>query len=126
MSGLRKERENKSKRLFWWLQNPVGKMYYSTGSINFFTVILKSYNVKTLYQMTKISAALHLENVPAESIPDFLASQVSDPCSGNPFLWNSRKQVLYSVGIDRTDNGGEILPHSITTDYVLPLVPKSN
>jgi hypothetical protein len=46
-----------------------------------------------------------------------------DPCSGKPYIYNEEKQIIYSLGTDRDDDGGKGEPiASLDTDFVLPLV----
>ncbi|MCK4944370.1 MAG: hypothetical protein KAS65_12380, partial [Candidatus Aminicenantes bacterium] len=46
-----------------------------------------------------------------------------DPCSGSPYIWNSEKQILYSLGVDRDDDGGTYSYNTYyDTDYILPVI----
>ena len=62
------------------------------------------------YEMTRISAELHLNPESNESVTVFLeelaARNIVDPFSGNPYLYNEEKGVLYSVGKNGTDDSG--------------------
>jgi len=117
------------KGWFWWLQNPGGKNLFekSTPQKNMPTVIFKSYSLKAAYDMTRISAELHLNYVPGKSAQEILNGlnvyqNWIDSCSGVPYKWNQQKQVLYSIGIDRDDDGGIFTLKSLDTDFVLPVV----
>jgi hypothetical protein len=76
----------------------------------------------------KISAELHLNYDPDKPVQEILNSLESykllDPCSGKPYKWNDEKQLLYSIGTDRKDNGGETnLYHKIEgTDFAIPVI----
>lgn len=114
---------------FWWLRNPIGKVVYmNTWSPNFLSTILKGYHLKTVYDMTRISAELHLKYTPGKPVEEILNGletyrTLMDPCSGKPYIWNGKKQVLYSLGTDRDDDGAKsILVTSMDTDFVLPVV----
>jgi len=114
---------------FWWLQNPVGKKLLDAFGPNFMTVIYKSYALKAHYDMVHIAADLHLHYDPSRPIGetlDRLASyqELLDLCSGKPYKWDEAKQILYSIGIDRVDNGGETLDFSKIrgSDYTLPVI----
>jgi hypothetical protein len=121
---------------FWWLWNAGGKILLTTyndytglhkkGS-GLYAVIFKSYGKKAIYDMVRISAELHLKydpDKPVQEILDGLDSyKVLDPCSGQPYKWNDEKQFLYSIGTDRTDNGGETQDYQKIpgTDYAIPV-----
>ncbi|MCP4155695.1 MAG: hypothetical protein GY757_48670, partial [bacterium] len=52
-------------------------------------------------------------------------NSLKDPCSGKPYVWNEDKQLLYSIGTDRKDNGGtKYIPTKKfeNTDVVLPVI----
>lgn len=122
---------------FWWLCNAGGKVLlksyndYAAGpkqSAGLYAMIFKSYNRKTTYDMVKISAELHLNYDPDKPVQEILNSlesyKVLDPCSGKPYKWNDEKQLLYSIGTDRKDNGGETnLYQKIEgTDFAIPVI----
>ena len=120
---------------FWWLWNGGGKILleayndyasaYKKGE-GIYSVIFKAYQKKALYDMVKISAELHLKynlEKPVQEILNGLDSyKVPDPCSGKPYIWDEDKQVLYSIGTDRVDDGGSYATSTISTDVVLPCV----
>lgn len=122
--------------IFWWLRNAAGKMILAKEydslepfkSSNFHAVIFKSYRKKAIYDMLRISAELHLKYDPALPVQKLLSSLDSyktiDPCSGAPYRWNDEKQLLYSIGTDRTDNNGETLDYTRIegSDYALPVI----
>jgi len=125
--------EFKSKDgLLWWMQNPSGKAEYekvvkSQPISNLFTTIYKSYAVKAVYDMTRISAELHLNYTSGKTVPQVLDSLDTyknwlDHGSGKPYKWHEQKQILYSFGIDRDDDDGKFDRNSIDTDVSLPVV----
>jgi len=119
---------------FWWLLNPAGKSEFervaeSQTVSNLFTVVFKSYSLKAIYEMTRISAELHLHYTPGKDktvkeVLDRLETYRSwvDPGSGKPYVWDERRQVLYSIGTDRDDDGGKADYTTIDTDIILPVV----
>jgi hypothetical protein len=125
--------KNKDKALvsgwFWWIRNPVGKIIYINISLpSFASAVEKSYYLKTVYDMTRIAAEMHLKHVPGKTAEETLENvetyhSLMDPCTGKPYVWNGKRQVLYSFGMDRDDDGGrnkpDITQHS---DFVLPVV----
>ena len=121
--------ESPIKGMFWWLQNPGGKLhihhFVHKGGKNLAVVILKSNRVKTTYQILRISAELHKEfnpNQPVQKILNRLETyKVPDPCSGKPYVWNNQKQILYSIGTDRKDDGGEPQGKDEFGDFPLPV-----
>jgi hypothetical protein len=123
--------KNLQKGSFWWLQNAVGKMIFSKDSIpDLRPDILASYQTKVLYDLTRISAELHLNyshDQPVKEILNHLESyKTPDPYSGKPYIWNKKKAVLYSVGANRRDDGGAVdhsqLPEEEMPDIVIPCI----
>jgi hypothetical protein len=119
-------RPSRKGGFFWWLRNPVGKIVLDMAAANLGAIVFKSHRVKSLYDMTRISAELHLRYDPGKSVQENLnllaTYQTMDPCSGKPYIWNDEKQVLYSVGFDRVDGGGLYDRTTVQTDIVLPCV----
>jgi len=119
-----------TRGLFWWVRNPGGKILLnrfagaSGGSLA--RVILKSYRARTVYEMLRISAELHLNYTPEKGVMETLnglsSYSVMDPCSGRPYIWNSEKQVLYSIGTDRIDDGGRPQLEDASGDFPLQVV----
>lgn len=122
---------------FWWLWNAGGKILLATyagyppdtDSENWlYAVLFKAYAKKALYDMVRISAELHLKYTPDKPVPEILAGleayKILDACSGQPYRWNEEKQVLYSIGTDRQDNGGETHNYERITgvDVALPVI----
>lgn len=117
---------------FWRLQNAGGKeAFQSTVSNNFggnmYTVVFKSFNLRTTYEMARIAAEVHVlcragktvEQALAESV---LYRELPDPCSGEKYRWNPGKQVLYSLGTDKNDDGGVLRRESEDTDNPVPII----
>lgn len=104
------EPEDPSSSVFWLLKNRGGKAFAYLVTPDFSACIYKAYLCKTLYDMTLISAEFHLKYTPGKSKKEILRScksyKTMDPCSGKPYIWNEKKGVLYSIGIDRKDNNG--------------------
>ncbi len=112
---------------FWWLRNPVGKTLLDIMLPNLGVVVFKSLRARSICDMTRISAELHLRYDPSRSVQENLDAldsyrRTPDPCSGKPYVWNGKKQVLYSVGLDRIDGGGVYDRLTARTDVVLPVV----
>ena len=123
--------ENPQRGLLWWLQNPMGKIMYSNhlkreGSGGP-AMILKSYSLLSTHDMVRISADLHIHYNADKSIEENLKGlktyqTLLDPCSGKPYIFNQKKQILYGIGTDLDDDGGKGEPiTSLDTDFVLPL-----
>ena len=122
---------NLQKGSFWWLQNSVGKFLFSKDiKPDLQSDILASYQTKALYDLTRISAELHLNYIhkkPVKEILNHLESyRTPDPYSGNPYIRDEKKAILYSVGANRTDDGGVVnncqLPEEKMLDIVIPCV----
>jgi hypothetical protein len=114
---------------FWWLHNPGGKVFYRKWIANNHEVILRSYRLKTWYDMVKISAELHLKYDPEQPMEENLHqlktyNKLFDPCTGKPYKWNEEKQVLYSFGVDRDDDLGVVAEKSKEwdTDFAIPVI----
>jgi hypothetical protein len=126
------ENNNVKTGWFWWLQNPAGKIlfnqYQSLPAINnLFVTIYKSYCLKADYDMTRIAAELHRNYVPGKPVQEILDSLPTyqtwiDLCSGKPYKWDQQKQVLYSFGIDRDDDGGNFNKNTLDTDIPIPVI----
>jgi hypothetical protein len=116
----------------WWLQNPAGKILFDKDQSppaknNLFLTVFKSYWLKADYDMTRIAAELHLNYVPGKPVQEILDSLTTyrnwvDPCSGKPYKWAQQKQVLYSFGIDREDDGGNFNKATLDTDIPIPVI----
>lgn len=92
-----------------------------------YTVVFKSFNLRTTYEMARIAAEVHVlcragktvEQALAESV---LYRELPDPCSGEKYRWNPGKQVLYSLGTDKNDDGGVLRRESEDTDNPVPII----
>jgi hypothetical protein len=112
--------------MFWWFINPGGKMLIREVLISITALSLRTYRVRTCYDMTRISAELHLEDDPSQPVQQVLNrlttyTQTVDPCSGKPYIWNSQKRILYSIGTDRKDDHGKNDMSTYQADFVLPV-----
>jgi hypothetical protein len=115
---------------FWWLQNPMGKIWLDNMNYNVLAnTIKKSYRLKAYYDIVRISAELHLKyiqnptNLPVAAMLSELESyNTLDPCSGKSYRWDEQKQVLYSIGTDREDDGGIEDLKTLEKDFVLPCI----
>ena len=123
-----KDRPVVKNGFFWWIQNPLGKINYENKMLgNFATVVLKSIHSKTLYDMVRVSAELHLKYDPEKSVQENLNGldlykALLDPCSGKPYIWHAKKQMLYSIGADLDDDGGKDGPlKSWDADFFIPV-----
>jgi len=120
---------NLQQGFFWWLQNSTGKFLYSKlYNPEFKHDILMSHYTKAIYDMTRICAEPHLNYTGKKPVNDLLkrlkAFQTPDPFSGNSYKWNETKQLLYSVGQDRSDDGGVFKrSKGKGSDIVIPLRP---
>ena len=96
------------------------------GGNSLATVILKSYRTRATFEMLRISAELHLKYVPEKPVEEILKTlesyRVMDPCSGEPYRWDDKKQVLYSIGTDRKDDGGRNQREDRTGDFSLEVI----
>lgn len=120
---------------FWWLQNPGGKSEFQkfiddkTGE-GFLVTSFKGYAVKSFYDLTKISAELHLNYTPGKPVQEILNGletyrTLLDPCSGKPYIWKEDRQILYGIGLDRKDNGGGDSTRYTQmegVDYTIPVI----
>lgn len=121
------ERKEYATGAFWWLQNPIGKLMLDEyGLPNLKAVVLKSYIARTIYEMLRISADLHLNYTADKPVKEILESletyETVDPCSGKPYIWDDEKQLLYSIGTDRVDDAGRQQLGDMTGDFVMPVI----
>jgi hypothetical protein len=113
----------------WWLRNPMGKIWLDHMDYGALTnAIKKSYRLKAYYDILRISAELHLKysnnsSQPVSAILGELETYRSlDSCSGKPYRWDEQKQVLYSIGTDREDDGGIEDLNTYEKDFVIPCI----
>ncbi len=109
-------------------KTPSSDRYDTKLLSNLLTTMYKSYALKSIYDMTRISAEVHRAYTPDKSMQEILNglevyNTWVDPCSGKPYKWNSAKQVLYSFSTDRDDDGGEYRKNTVDTDVNLALIP---
>ncbi|MCP4150546.1 MAG: hypothetical protein GY757_22560 [bacterium] len=98
-----------SNHKLWWVRNAVGKQYADTRlSIRTFTY--RVFSIKTYYDLTRLSAELHMAYTPDKPVKEILENLESykepDPCSGKPYMWNEKESLLYGVSMDGKDNKG--------------------
>ncbi len=130
--------QNKWKKLYedyrnikgylWWVFNPSGKIVLTAKGYPFSSY--RTYRLKALYDMTKISAELRLNynnNKPVSTILKNLKSYkaLTDPYSGKAYKFNTKNKVLYSFGPDLVDNNGS-RRLEWSKDIFLPLVFRNN
>jgi len=123
---FRSKYSRKKRGWFWWLVNPGGKIVAQHTAIpNLLYSVQRTFHTITLVDMIRILAEINLHHQSGESIKKTLDELESyktlDPCSGKPYIWNEKKQILYSIGVDRDDDQGNFNPRSLDTDYVLPV-----
>jgi len=103
-----------TKRLFWWFSNPIGKALIAVGYDNYQKQIFEKHQTKALFDLVRICAEFHLKCTEARSPTDLYKGlehfSAIDPFSGNPYLYDEKKQILYSVGENRIDDGGNGTP----------------
>lgn len=110
----------------WWLWNPSGKLYYEgLDPLRQRRTVGRKYLTRALYDLARISAALHLRGDGAGAYgadapgkwPEGLGPQgVRDPFTGRPYGWDPDRGLLWSAGLDGKDDGGD--PER---DLVLPV-----
>jgi hypothetical protein len=114
-SGLNDSHSNSTGRPFWWMRNAFGKMLVRSA-IPFPWVALNhhvylTHMLKVRYDLTRILAEWHSRWIPGGNPITILKSvnafRQPDPFSGGSYRLNREKMVIYSVGVDRKDDGGE-------------------
>lgn len=128
LEKFEKKYRNSQKKGFWWIQNPVGKWIAGYTAPRYLVAMIhRTVMLKSLTDMIRISAELHLEYDPGKTVEENLKKlngyKALDPCSGKPYRWNAEKQVLYSLGVDRDDDGGVYRYNQfLDSDYILPVI----
>jgi len=119
---------------FWWFWNAGGKVLYKQyiepgdRQYNPLAATFKGYHKKALWDLVRISAELHLNYTPDKPVREILDGLESyktlDICSNKPYKWNDEKQLLYGIGIDREDNGGETNNYNKIegSDFAIPVI----
>ena len=125
--GKRQEDYQPPKGFFWWLQNPAGKIAAKESLVNGLAFVVKAYQAKILYDLTRISAELHLEYDPHKPVMETLKKletyKTPDPTTGKPYVWHEQKQRLYSFGTDRDDDDGKMdYGNPLDSDFAIPVI----
>lgn len=112
--GQSDSRFDPTARPLWWLRNALGKMMVRSAvpfpwvAIN--NHVYRTHLLKARYDLTRILAEWHSRRQPGEDpqavLGELDAFRDPDPFSGEPYRVNPEKMVIYSIGSDRTDNGG--------------------
>jgi ABC-type transport system involved in multi-copper enzyme maturation permease subunit len=112
---------------FWWVVNPFGKVIGSEYGPSYIAAAQKTHLTLILYDLTRMAAEFHLKYQPGQSVEEVLKgldtyNALKDPGSGQPYRWNEKKRLLYSIGVDGQDNGGRFLLYSFSgIDFALPV-----
>lgn len=125
--------EEINKGNFWWIHNPTGKLLFSKKDYlkpNLTAEVAATVKTRILYDLTRICAELHLRYTGETPVPELLKQlekenknlNVTDPYSGNRYLWNEAEKVLYSVGPDRKDDKGVFDPAKHTVHAVPDII----
>jgi hypothetical protein len=105
----------------WWLWNPSGRLLYdSLGPAWQKRAVERKYLAQALCDLVRISAEIRLRfnsAAGAEGLAERLeAFAAKDPFSGDAYVWDRKKGVLFSVGVDGKGDRGDP-----ATDLVLPV-----
>jgi hypothetical protein len=105
---------------FWWMRNPLGKMMVRAAVPYTWPVlqhyVYRSHGLKARYDLVRLLARARVQagsamSMDSDGLQGFLASAPErDPFSGRPYLFNSGRGMLYSVGQDGQDDGGRETP----------------
>ena len=115
-----------TKRLFWWFSNPIGKVLIAISYDNYQQQIFKKYQTKAFFDLIRICAEFHLkftlEKPPADIFVSLENVGALDSFSGAPYLYDEKKQILYSIGENRVEDGGNRIPdkRGKPPDLVIP------
>ncbi len=98
---------------FWWLHNPFGKMIVRSSLpypwVILMRIVYPTHMLKARYDLTRL-ACLWNERIASGRTAgleqELQSFPQKDPFSGAPFRCNSQKSLLYSIGPDGADNGG--------------------
>lgn len=114
---------------FWWISNPIGKALVAISYPSHQKQIFEKYRTKALFDMVRICAEFHAKTTadtpdtrPGDLLAHLESAKERDPFSGRPYVYDGTKQILYSVGENRVDNGGDGTPdgRGKTPDLVVP------
>jgi len=126
---LKNEKE-KFKGFLQLFYNPFGQMLIKKHWFySIYWLRKTSYSVKTLYDLTKISAELRYKYKGEKSIISVLKTlnayqKLLDPFSGKPYKYDSHKKLLYGFGPNLIDDKGKkrfewrediVIPLTVTT-----------
>lgn len=104
----------------WWLRNPLGKMMVRSA-VPFHWPIVRNFvqrghETKARYDLLRVLARARLEAPRGEGLDEasllrlLAGADERDPYSGRPFLFSRARQMIYSIGADRVDDGGREQP----------------
>lgn len=123
----RQEDYHPPKGFLWWLQNPAGKMAATERLFNGLAFVVKAHQTKTIYDLTRISAEIHLEYDPHKPVLETLKRletyKTTDPGTGKPYVWHEQKQRLYGFGTDCDDDDGKMdYGNPLDSDFAIPVI----
>lgn len=99
----------------YYTENAVGKLLTAMGAKTISSIRNKKCDTELLLNSTELLFSIKKYQNKENSLPTNLESLIPnytdilpiDPYSGNPFLYNLKKAMFYSIGSDYTDNGGK-------------------
>jgi len=118
--------DNKKNGFLNKLKNYSGKKHFVISVSNIYSDLFKSNRLRAQYMMVRILAELRLKYTEGRDIQEVLNEldtyKTKDPFSGKPFILNKKSWILYSIGIDKKDQGGiEKNDPNLETDVAIPL-----
>jgi len=99
------------KGWFWWFRNPVGKAIMAIGFPNYRPLIDQKYQTLALVDLVRIGVRARLRFREGDAVSDIQAELARyseiDPFSGKAYRYRNDKQVVYSLGVNGVDDGGD-------------------
>lgn len=97
-------------------ENPLGKHAIALTLHTHDMMVRSRYETSAHLEATRIVLALRIASTPKQGLPGTIEALVEagtlpglplDPFSGKPFLYSKRRRLLWSVGEDGKDQGGD-------------------
>ena len=99
----------------YFTENVIGKMLYDITTASYSTVINKVCEEDTLIASTQLIIALKAYSIDNNKlpqtlnqlVPEYVSEVPIDPYGGKYLKYSPSKKIIYSVGTDKEDNGGD-------------------
>jgi len=104
--------------------NSIGRILVTMATPAYSKIVRFPHEIEVEYALTNTTAALRrfqndqktLPTTLSELVPEYLPEVPIDAFTDRPLLWNAETRVLYAVGSDGNDNGGQLKKRGVPAD----------